>query len=146
VRRAPTERRWAETLEELLEQHRGLERIMDRCDELADAAEAGAEVDGALARAVAQLRIGLDAHNRHEESILRPVLHAADAFGPVRIEQMIAEHVVEHAAMRASLDSGSIAALRATLAALRAHLVDEERHFVTAKILRDDLVTVENGG
>jgi hypothetical protein len=95
---------------------------------------------------VARLRLAFDAHNRFEEQLLRPALLAADAFGEVRVERMLEEHVVEHREMRARLGSGATADLREVIATLRAHLDAEERYFLSAKVLRDDLVTIEIAG
>jgi hypothetical protein len=99
-----------------------------------------------LTREVARLRLAFDAHNRFEEQLLRPVLLDADAFGEVRVERMCEEHVGEHRAIRAQLGTEATADLRAVIASLRAHLDAEERYFLSAKVLRDDLVMVEHAG
>jgi hypothetical protein len=133
-------------LAELAAQHHALRGMMDRCEELADELDAGRTGPIQLTREVARLRLAFDAHNRFEEQLLRPALLAADAFGEVRVERMIEEHVGEHRAMRDELGSNATADLRAVIASLRAHLEAEERYFLSAKILRDDLVTVEGTG
>jgi hypothetical protein len=100
-----------------------------------------------LTREVARIRLAFDAHNMYEEQLLRPVLEAADSFGPVRIDHMVKEHVAEHRAMRKDLAGWTVTSvLRETLAGLRAHLDAEERYFLTAKVLRDDVITVEGAG
>jgi hypothetical protein len=48
-------------------------------------------------------------------------------------------------AVRDRLD-GPPHVLRATLYELRAHLAAEERYFLTARVLRDDVVSVEASG
>lgn len=55
---------------------------------------------------------------------------------------MFAEHVQEHWALRQRLD-GPTGELRRTLYGLRAHLAGEERYFLSACVLRDDVVNVE---
>jgi hypothetical protein len=132
-------------LEELKQQHEALRQIMDHCEQLADDLDRGGALAIELTRAVAKLRLAFDAHNKFEEDLLRPVLRDIDAFGAVRIEEMIADHVDEHRAMRRHLE-GPTAELRATLYELRAHLVAEERYFLSSRVLRDDLVIVESGG
>lgn len=132
-------------LAELLSQHEALRKMMDRCEELADELDVGKGDPIALTREVAKLRLAFDAHNRFEEQLLRPVLREMDAFGDVRIERMFIDHVTEHREMRAQLGTDATNALRATIDSLRVHLQAEERYFLSSKILRDDLVSVENG-
>ncbi len=131
-------------LAELKHQHEALRQMMDQCEQLADDLDRGGAQATDLTRAVAKLRLAFDAHNKFEEELLRPVLRELDAFGAVRVEQMIADHVDEHRAMRRHLE-GPTAELRATLYELRAHLAAEERYFLSSRVLRDDLVTVESG-
>lgn len=133
-------------LAELEAQHAALRGMMDRCDELADELDAGRMGPVQLTREVARLRLAFDAHNRFEEQLLRPVLLGTDSFGEVRVERMFEEHVGEHREIRVRLGSDATADLRAVIASLRAHLEAEERYFLSAKVLRDDLVTVEGGG
>lgn len=133
-------------LAELLAQHQALREMMDRCEELADELDGGKGNPLTLVREVAKLRLAFDAHNKFEEQLLRPVLRELDAFGDVRIERMFDDHVGEHRAMRAQLGSDATNALRATIDELRVHLQGEERYFLSSKVLRDDLVTVEGTG
>jgi hypothetical protein len=133
-------------LAELAAQHKVLRDMMARCEELADELDAGGAGPMQLAREVARLRLAFDSHNRFEEQLLRPVLLATDSFGEVRVDRMCEEHVGEHRAIRVQLASSTTADLRAVLEDLRAHLDAEERYFLTAKVLRDDLVTVEGVG
>jgi hypothetical protein len=131
-------------LAELSAQHAALRGMMERCEQLADQLDAGRMGPLQLMREVERLRLAFDAHNRFEEQLLRPVLLEADGFGDARVERMVHEHVSEHRAMRGQLASPATAELRAAIAALREHLEAEERYFVSAKVLRDDLVTVES--
>jgi hypothetical protein len=133
-------------LAELSAQHEALRGMMERCEQLADELDTGRMGPLQLTREVSRLRLAFDAHNRFEEQLLRPVLLEADGFGDARVERMIDEHISEHRAMRTELASPATADLRAAIAELRAHLAAEERYFVTAKVLRDDLVTVECSG
>lgn len=133
-------------LAELAAQHDALRGMMDRCEDLADELDAGRSGPTQLTREIARLRLAFDAHNRFEEQLLRPVLLATDAFGEVRVERMLEEHVGEHREMRARLGSDTTADLREVIATLRAHLDAEERYFLTAKVLRDDLVTLDGAG
>ena len=140
----PTSR--ADALAELLAQHDVLRTIMDRCELLADQFEAGHDVRDALAREIVRMRVAFDQHNETEERQLRPILSDADAFGGVRIDRMLADHIDEHRAMRRRFVLGPTEDLRETIAMLRAHLAGEERVFLTPRVVRDDLVVVEGGG
>jgi len=133
-------------LAELAAQHAALRGMMDRCEELADELDAGRMSPLQLTREVARLRLAFDSHNQFEEQLLRPVLLGTDSFGEVRVERMFEEHVGEHRAIRVRLGSSATAELRAVITNLRAHLDAEERYFLTAKVLRDDLVTLESSG
>lgn len=135
-------------LTELMRQHDALRAMMDRCEQLADdldAGTAGPDAPAQLTREVAKLRLAFDAHNRFEEQLLRPVLREIDAFGDVRIDRMVADHVGEHRTVRAQLGDGPTAELRRAIDHLRVHLQAEERYFLSSKVLRDDLVSVEGG-
>jgi hypothetical protein len=133
-------------LTELSKQHDALRAMIDACEKLADELDAGEGDPSLLTREVAKLRVAFDAHNKFEEQLLRPVLREIDAFGEVRIERMIADHIGEHHAVREHLGDGPVAVLRAALDQLRVHLQAEERYFLSSKVLRDDLITVEGGG
>jgi len=136
----------ARALAELQAQHLALRTMMDHCEELADELEAGRGDALQLTREVARLRLAFEAHNQFEEQLLRPVLLANDAFAEVRIDRMIDDHVGEHRAMRARLDSSETEVLRDVIETLRAHLEAEERYLLSAKVLRDDVVTIESSG
>ena len=129
-------------LAELADQHASLRDRMDRCEELADALDAGRIEPAQLLHEVAQLRTALDAHNQFEEELLQPVLLDADWLGAVRVSRMVEDHTREHRAMGHQLRSPPPATseLRATIAGLRAHLDGEEHYFLTRRVLRDDLV------
>jgi hypothetical protein len=133
-------------LTELMKQHDALRAMMDRCEQIADELDAGRVPPGNLTREVAKLRLAFDAHNKFEEQLLRPVLREIDAFGDVRIDKMVADHIGEHRAMRQQIGDGPTAELRGAIDNLRVHLEAEERYFVSSRVLRDDLVTVEGAG
>lgn len=122
----------------LQEQHATIRSLMDWCDQ----AKPGPE----MWEAVDDLRVALDAHNRYEERLLLPVLKELDAFGEVRIEQMVHDHLNEHMALNEQLKTDAPSAVQAAIALLRAHLTSEERYFVTSRVLRDDVVTLESAG
>jgi hypothetical protein len=132
-------------LRELLLQHAKLREMMDECESIADALDRGITDERSLARELTKLRLAFVAHNVLEEQTLPALLREQDAFGDIRIGHMIADHAEEHRMLRMQLDAAT-PDLRAALYELRAHLVAEERGFLSPRILRDDLVTLESAG
>lgn len=126
-------------LDTLAAQHATLRDMIDRCEELADAVDAGTADASPLLREVARLRIAFDEHNQFEEQLLRPLLLDADWLGAVRVSRMVEDHVEEHRAMRLGLAATPTGDLRGVLANLRDHLATEERYLLSRKVLRDDL-------
>jgi len=135
----------ARALVELKAQHDALRGMMDRCEDLADELDAGRMGPTQLLREVARLRLAFDSHNQFEERLLRPALLEGDAFAGVRIDRMVEDHVNEHRAMRVKLASSETSVLRDVIETLRAHLDAEERYLLTAKVLRDDVVNLDDG-
>jgi iron-sulfur cluster repair protein YtfE (RIC family) len=131
-------------LSELTQQHAALRALMDRCEQLAEAFDTRGGDATELARVVEELRSAFAAHNAFEEQVLRPVLLEMDAFGGVRIDHMVDDHVVEHRAVEQRL-GGPTGELHDAIVQLRVHLEAEERYFLTSAVLRDDTVTVEGG-
>lgn len=118
---------------------------MERCEQLANELDAGRMGPTQLLREVSRLRLAFDAHNKFEEQLLRPALLEGDAFAGVRIERMVEDHVNEHRAMRQQLASSETSVLRDVIDTLRAHLDAEERYLLTARVLRDDIVQIDDG-
>ena len=129
-------------LAELERQHAELRQQMDRCEDLADALDAGGSDPTQLLNEVAALRAAFDAHNQYEEQLLRPVLLDHEWLGAVRVSRMVEDHVEEHRAMRRQLAAvpTPTTELRAVIDNLRAHLAAEEKYFLSKRVLRDDLV------
>ena len=115
---------------EILAQHDELRTMMDRCEQLADQVDAGRGAVEPLAQAIVALRVAFDHHLRVEEEQLRPLLRDAHVVNDVRIDRVIADHVHEHRVMAQRFMPGPTAELRETLASLRDHLENEERHFL----------------
>jgi hypothetical protein len=136
----------SQVLTELLHQHDQIRDLIDRCEKLADELDSGKGEPATLLSEVARLRVVFELHNKFEERLLRPILRDADAFGEVRIDRMVQDHVGEHRSMHEGLGSPITIELRRTLDNLRHHLATEERFFLSARILREDLVVVESGG
>jgi hypothetical protein len=136
----------SEALALLREQHEQIRQLADRCDAALAACADHEPIADEAGLAVARLRIAVNAHNRDEEALLGPILVATDAFGPVRVGEMMRGHAAEHQLLREALYAPTVAAIRPVIAQLRAHLEDEEAFFLTHRIVRDDLVSVEADG
>ena len=133
----------SQALTVLLAQHNELREIMDRCDGLADELDRGLVEPSQVFAEVARLRRAFDIHNQFEEGHLRPVLLETVAFGDVRIDEMVRTHVAEHRLVRDRLSNPVTDELRVTVDRLRSHLAAEERYFLSSKVLRDDLVSLD---
>lgn len=106
---------------------------MQRCEDLADELDAGRSGPTQLMREVTRLRLAFEAHNRYEETLLRPVLlqsHSAQ-----KMEELLADHVAEHRSMRTDLASSETAMLRQVIENMRSHLEIEERYLLAAQAL-----------
>ncbi len=119
--------------------------MMDRCEQSVDDLEQGRIDIVEIAHETARLRLAFAAHNTFEEQILRPLLLANDAFGIVRCDRMIEDHVAEHRELRDRLlaATDSTAHFRDVIETLRAHLDAEERYLLTAKVLRPAVASAE---
>jgi iron-sulfur cluster repair protein YtfE (RIC family) len=130
----------------LLDDHRRLRRLLAEVEELAARVTEGEDVGGAFEIAVESFRHALEAHNQIEESHLAPLLRSVDAWGPVRVDQMVLEHLDEHAALVAMFESddGQVLAraIPALAAELRHHMAREEKTFLSGEVLQDSIVTV----
>jgi iron-sulfur cluster repair protein YtfE (RIC family) len=144
----------SQTRDKLLQQHARLRELMSAAAKLAARLLAAGAVDAAATDeallefrgAVQDLRAAVAEHNETEEAILAPVLRAADAWGPLRVDRMIEEHAAEHAAFRAALagDELDVAERMGDLAEeLDAHMAAEERTFLSAAVLRDDVLNLD---
>jgi hypothetical protein len=132
-------------LAELRQQHEDLRTLADRCAARAARQYGDDEPSSDLRDAMARLRIALGAHNRYEESVLGPILLATDAFGSVRVDEMVRAHAAEHALMLATMTADTVGALRTAVDDVRRHLAAEERFFLDHRLVRDDVVTIESG-
>ncbi len=119
---------------------------MRRCHELMELVEQEPARASELVTAVARLRWAVTSHNRLEEQLLAPVLHDVDAFGAQRVAQMMHAHREEHAQIGHRLDTPTLVSLRETLHLLTEHLQHEEETFLSSRVLRDDLVVVDDLG
>jgi hypothetical protein len=135
---------------ELMRQHDQLRHLLAACQ----ASSASASDLDSLVERVHALATAFEAHNTYEEAELRSLLLEADAFGEVRVQQMLADHVAEHATLRTTLSAAAAATTLAEAARhvgaaatmLRDHLAAEEKQFLNPRVLRDDVVVADTTG
>jgi hypothetical protein len=140
-----------EVLLQLLGEHAGLRALIRVCEAEARAVIASGAGPVPLLARVVELLEAVEAHNRAEEAVLRPLLLAGDSFGGVRVDDMVEAHAAEHTWLRQALREAAelqVAdrAARVTLDVLRtleSHMNGEEAEFLNDRVLRDDLVTVD---
>jgi CBS domain-containing protein len=119
------------------------------CSVLDGDAEAGA----ALREQCNELYRTLLRHIELENAILAPALHDADAFGPVRAQELLREHARQREALLAALHSADASSeiqlaegVRALLAELAIDMAHEERALLNPELLRDDSISDGQGG
>lgn len=132
---------------ELLEEHRQLRELIAATREIAVQARSGSACGEELRARVNELADRMQTHNLREQRLLRDIIPAVDAWGPVRSAIMTAEHIKEHTRLHTALltlpsTSAEIAGVGiiALLALLRDHMDREEAAFLTEDVLRDDIV------
>lgn len=135
--------------QQLLAEHDELRTLLARAAQIAADILCGVAPPTALHDVLQLCRSSLAAHNASEERLLGPILQHDFAWGQARIDRMFEEHRAEHAEMHAAL-TGADLKIAPKIADLRemieAHMAAEERTFLSRKVLRDDVVTVEGGG
>ena len=145
----------SETCAKLLAEHERLRFLLLACEDEAGEILGDRETTGRrLVTTLLDLIDAFEDHNRDEESQLRPLLLDADSFGEVRVAEMVAAHLQEHAALREALrdavdpgvpDRSARAALE-VVSRLRRHMDAEEAQFLNERVLRDDLVSLDAFG
>jgi len=128
-------------------QHVHLRRTIEAAHIAAKGALEGKVSAGDLQTAVGALERELLAHLGEEERLLEPILGQIDAWGPIRLSLLRAEHAHQRAVLavltgRSAWPAAPLVAKR-TLAMCEDLLVDmefEERELLNENVLRDDLI------
>lgn len=134
----------SEARTQLLAQHDHVRNLLDGGRVLAARFLAGEEVADLLCDRLTALREAFAAHNELELRVLEPMLRDADVWGPARVARMLEEHRAEHEIFAGFLcgDLGAVARRLAVFAEdIDAHMAAEERTFLSAAVLRDDVVS-----
>ena len=144
----------SEVRRKVLSQHREIEQILAELE--AGVAQLG---DGAVnseqvKRAAYALRGILELHMNFEELHMVPAITEADGFGPERARHLHTEHQeqrkqLDHLvdAIREANSVGDLALSVAKLAEmLRDDIEEEEREYVTDRLLRDNIIPTDTFG
>ncbi len=136
----------------LVNQHRDLRALIGNVRAAAlEVLENATDDSIPLRNLIGELRDAMEKHLATEESLLGPVLERIDAWGPVRLDLMRAEHAHQRAVL-AVLRSDRAAALspqllsRRLLGLLDDILTDmdaEDRDLLDARVLRDDIIQLD---
>jgi hypothetical protein len=125
-------------LEDLTYQHETIRDAIDVCLHEADALDAGGVAPDATIRAIAALRLLVQAHDAYEEKVLGPMLAELDLEISI-VDELVTQHTVEHADLVAQLAPTTTQLLRESTNRLLAHMRVEERRFLamrTAQLVR----------
>ncbi|MGB8221776.1 MAG: hemerythrin domain-containing protein, partial [Polyangiales bacterium] len=144
----------SEVRQKVLSQHREIEQMLSELE--AGVAQLGAgSVDAEqVKRAAYALRGILELHMNFEEAHMAPAIHEADGFGPERVRHLHAEHAEQRQeldrlvdAIRGASSPDDLAASVTRLAdMLHADIEEEEREYVTEKLLRDSIIPTDTFG
>lgn len=141
----------SEVRDELLSQHASLRGRLEAA-RLSVIRWADGEVPRTHVRdELAGLAEALRSHNLREERALRELVRSVDAWGPARVEIMDEAHIREHRELyEAAIAIGQTSDPREgrrALEELREHLLEhmdhEERSFLNATVIRDDVVSID---
>ena len=131
-------------------QHVHLRKTIEAARTAASGAMAGKVSAGDLQLAVAALERELLAHLGEEERLLEPILERLDAWGPIRLSLLRAEHAHQRAVLavltgRSAWPASSLVAGR-TISMCNDLLTDmefEERELLNERVMRDDLILLD---
>jgi hypothetical protein len=135
----------------ILDEHAMLRGLLEDIRE--SFADAEARTPGSVDRLTGRMRRFYEAllkHIAHEETMLRPVVAEADAWGPARVEKMDEEHRAQRAAVLAlsglTFTSDLDAELRRVRDFAQAICKDmdaEEHQCLSEEVLRDDVIVID---
>jgi iron-sulfur cluster repair protein YtfE (RIC family) len=144
----------SEVRKKVLSQHREIEQMLSELE--AGVAQLGqGSVDAEqVKRAAYALRGILELHMNFEEAHMVPAINEADGFGPERVRHLHAEHAAQRqeldrlvdAIREASSPDGLTSGVTRLANMLRKDIEEEEREYVTDKLLRDSIIPTDTFG
>ena len=144
----------SEIRRKVLSQHREIEEMLSELEAGVAQLGTGAMKADQVKRAAYALRGILELHMTFEEAHMAPAIAEADGFGPERVRHLHAEHAEQRSELDQLVDAireaGSpddlVAGVTRLAAMLRADIEEEEREYVTDKLLRDSLIPTDTFG
>ena len=133
-------------------QHLHLRGVIARVREAALEIVGAEETDSTSLRSlISELRDDLERHLTTEEALLGPVLERIDAWGPVRLDLLRAEHAHQRAVLSVLRSDRAAAVPPLKLARRVLGLLDdiiadmdaEDRDLLDPRVLRDDLIQLD---
>lgn len=120
----------------------------------ADAAVRDARQRPIVRDLLVQLCAEIELHLQYEEAVLVPLLRRADAWGPVRVEELAREHADQRfviaALLEQAMESRDMGELVEEIARfterLERDIDEEERDLLTAEALGDRIIVVDQTG
>ena len=144
----------SEVRRKVLSQHREIEQMLSELEagvaQLGDGTVEAVQVK----RAAYALRGILELHMTFEEAHMVPAIEEADGFGPERVRHLHAEHADQRQELDRLVDAIQEAGSPVDLASsvtklanmLRKDIEEEEREYVTEKLLRDSIIPTDTFG
>ena len=144
----------SEVRRKVLSQHREIEQMLSELEAGVRQLGEGTVEEGQVKRAAYALRGILELHMNFEETYMVPAIHEADGFGPQRVRHLHAEHAEQRQELdrlvEAIREAGSqddlIAGVTTLASMLRKDIEQEERDYVTDKLLRDNVIPSDTFG
>jgi len=144
----------SEVRRKVLSQHREIEQMLSELEAGVAQLGDGTVEAGQVKRAAYALRGILELHMTFEEAHMVPAIEESDGFGPERARHLHAEHADQRRELDRLVDviqeAGSSVDLAASVTKLanmlRKDIEEEEREYVTEKLLRDSIIPTDTFG
>jgi len=144
----------SEVRRKVLSQHREIEQMLSELEAgVAQLGEGSVDAEQ-VKRAAYALRGILELHMNFEEAYMVPAINEADGFGPERVRHLHAEHADQRKELdllvegirEASSPDDLVSGVTKLANMLRTDIEEEEREYVTDKLLRDSIIPTDTFG
>lgn len=144
----------SEVRTKVLSQHREIEQMLSELEAgVAQLGQGGVDAEQ-VKRAAYALRGILELHMNFEEAHMVPAIKEADGFGPERVRHLHADHAQQRQELdrlvdtirEASSPDDLTASVKRLADMLRNDIEEEEREYVTDKLLRDNIIPTDTFG
>ncbi|TNF59771.1 MAG: hemerythrin domain-containing protein [Deltaproteobacteria bacterium] len=144
----------SEVRTKVLSQHREIEQMLSELEAgVAQLGQGGVDAEQ-VKRAAYALRGILELHMNFEEAHMVPAINEADGFGPERVRHLHADHAQQRQELDRLVDTirearspdDLTASVKRLADMLRNDIEEEEREYVTDKLLRDNIIPTDTFG